>query len=189
VIDMPSDPLEAVAQLDAGRADAVVLQAWMVDWLGMLERVTEYFDTDQMIPAPGQAALAVEVRDGDEWSAGVLSALNDADTAYAVMAERACAARLRSAPRDPVGVFAITDGQTTFIHGIVATIDGTRATRLRWSGPSRSPVEVGDTLAELLESLGALDILAGGPLPPSIRYADRRRQLIEEWGDQDGPDA
>jgi hydroxymethylbilane synthase len=180
VVEVGDDAVDALARLEQPDVEGVVIRACDLAWLGQLDRVAEYFDTDQMIPAPGQAVPILEVRDGDAASTGVLAPLHDASTAYAWRAERACADRLGAHHASPVGVFAVTDGEDMFVHGIVATPDGSRAARLRWSGPNREAAEVGDTLAELLESIGAAEILAGGPLPPSIRYAERRRRLVED---------
>jgi len=179
------DPVAAMDRLDAGEADALVARACDLDWLERSDRVAEFFDTDQMIPAPGQGALALEVREGDARALRAVAVVHDPDTAYAVAAERACMLRLGASASSPVGVFALTDGETMFIHGMAITDDGSRAARLRWTGPTRAPEEVGDTLGELLESVGARDILAGGPLPPSIRYAERRRQLISDLDGED----
>jgi hydroxymethylbilane synthase len=181
------DTLDAVQRFDEGDADAVIVTVADLDWLGWADRVSEFFDTDQMIPAPGQGALAVEALEGDAQTIARLVTIHDRDTAYAVLAERTCAERLGAGRLSPVGVFAVTDSQTMFIHGVVATPDGSRAARLRWSGPSRSAQEVGATLAELLDSVGAGAILAGGELPPSIRYAERRTRLIEEIDEETAP--
>lgn len=169
-----------LAKLRAGEVDAVVLAAAGLERLGRLAEVTEFFDTDQMIPAPGQGALALEVREEDSRIAGLLARVHDPATAYAVTAERTCLARLGGGCNTPIAVFAITDGETMHIHGIVASPDGARAARLRWSGPTRQAEEVGDTLAELLLAAGGREILSGVPGPPTIRYAERHLQKHPE---------
>jgi hydroxymethylbilane synthase len=167
--------------LEAGDADAIVLAAEDLARLGLLDFVTEYFDTDQLIPAPGQAALALEARNGDTDTQLMVEPLNDESTAFAVTAERTCVQRLRANPNAPIGVFALTDGEIMFIHGIVATDDGAQAARLRWTGPSRKAVEVGETLAELLLSAGGQEILAGEPIETIDFTKQYRQRLEEEW--------
>lgn len=183
-LEMADDVSSALDRLDTGDLDAVVVRVVDMARLDLLDRVTEYFDTDQMIPAPGQAAVGLEGRRGVPRLGNWLAPAHDVDSAYAVLAERTCASRLGASSRSPIGVYAITDGSTMFIHGIAVTPDGTRAARLRWSGPTRDAEEVGETLAELLASVGARDILAGGDLPPSIRYAERRREILDELDDE-----
>lgn len=173
IVPLHGDVDGRLAALRQGAFDAIVLGAADLWRLGRLGVITEYFDTDLMIPAPGQGALALEVREADARTAAHLAPLHDASTAYAVRAERACLARLGGGVNRPIGVFATTDGEDMFIHGIVASLDGTRAARLRWGGPWREAEEVGSTLAELLSQIGAPEILSGKPIPPTTRYALR----------------
>jgi hydroxymethylbilane synthase len=170
-----------LARLSAGDLDGIVLSAAALYWMDRLDLVTEYFDTDQLIPAPGQGALAAEVRADDHATAELMAPLHAEHTAYAVLAERTCRSRLSGPGDAPVGIFATTDGHTMFIHGIVATPDGSRAARLRWSGPWREADDVGSTLAELLLAIGAREILSGKPIPPTTRYAMRRALSDESW--------
>jgi hydroxymethylbilane synthase len=181
-----------LAVLDAGGCDGVVVATVDLQRLGLAERITERIDTDLLIPAPGQGALALEIRDGDTSTADLLAPVHDEYTAYAVRAERTCAARLGSDGDAPIAVHAATDGGLMSIHGIVATADGAHAARLRWSGPWREADEVGATLAELLLAAGARQILAGQPLESTGRYTFRvagtGRRADEddpEWGDVD----
>jgi len=175
-----------LAKLDGGEFDALVLAAAGLDRLGRLGRVTEYFDYDQMIPAPGQGALALEVREGDTATTALLAPLHDAHTAYAVLAERACLAALGGGCNVPIGIHALTDGDKMAIHGIVLTADGTRAARMRWSGPWRAAADLGETLAELLMSIGAREILSGRPIPPTVRYATRQPRDFVDVEDRPG---
>ena len=177
---------ERLKRLDHDDLDAIVVSAENLARLGLLDYVTEYFDTDQLIPAPGQATLAVEVRDGDEEARRLVARLNDEPTEYATTAERTCVSRLRPDPGAAIGAFALTDGEIMFIHGIVASEDGSQAARLRWTGPWREAVDVGETLAELLLSAGGREILAGEPIE-TIYFAKLHRQRIEEDWDRPYP--
>ncbi len=168
-------------QLEDGQVEALVLPAADLAWLGLLDRVAEYFDSDLMIPAPGQGALALEVAENNDRAARYVAPLHDAATAYAVNAERSCLRRLGTDNQAPVGIHAVTDGQDMAIIGIVAWADGTRAARMRWSGPCRAAEEVGSILADLLNAAGAGEILSGRHIPPTVRYATRRAELIRDW--------
>jgi hydroxymethylbilane synthase len=170
-----------LTKVAAGEFDAVVLAAAGLARLGLTEHISEYFDTDLLIPAPAQGALALEIRADDDGTARRLGPLHDAPTAYAVNAERACLRRLGGGCQAPIGLHAVTDGQAMAIYGIVAWPDGTRVARMRWSGPCRPAEEVGSILADLLDAAGAQDILSGAPIPPSTRYATRRSEIIRDW--------
>jgi hydroxymethylbilane synthase len=182
IVPVAGDVDARLARLATAEYDAVVLSAAALADLDLLARVAEYFDTDQLIPRPGQAAVALEQRVGDVLVASRLAPLHDVHSAHAVTAERACLAHLGAAIDTPLGIYGVTDGTTTFVHGIVATADGTRAARLRWTGPWRDPEDAGTTLAELLLGAGAREILSGDPIPPTIDFAaEHRRRIAEAW--------
>ncbi|MFI0606631.1 MAG: hydroxymethylbilane synthase [Anaerolineae bacterium] len=162
-----------LAQLETGDYDGIILAAAGLRRLGLAERITECFDVDQMIPAPAQGALALEVREGDSRLREILAPLHDEPSAYAVLAERSCLAALGGGCSVPIGIHALlAEGRMT-IFGVVLTVDGTRTARMRWSGPMREAREIGETLAALLVSIGADRIIGGEPMPPTVRFANR----------------
>src|SRR5262245_6391955 len=94
-----------------GAYDAVVLARAGLARLGRLDEVTEVLDPLQMLPAPGQGALAVETREGDELTGDVV-VLDDHHTRAAVTAERAVLATLEGGCAAPVGVLAeVVEGE------------------------------------------------------------------------------
>jgi hydroxymethylbilane synthase len=156
-----------------GDLDAVVLAAAGLERIGRLDTVSEFFEMDVMLPAPGQGALAIECRTADaprkagstEGSQGVLAqalaALNDEDTRLAVTAERAVLARLEAGCAAPVGAFAYRKGSILYLEAAVFAVDGTRTVREKKATDGLT--EVGATLlgievAELLLAAGAAEI-------------------------------
>lgn len=156
-----------------GDLDAVVLAAAGLERIGRLDAVSEFFEMDVMLPAPGQGALAIECRTADaprkagstEGSQGVLAqalaALNDEDTRLAVTAERAVLARLEAGCAAPVGAFAHRKGSMLYLEAAVCAVDGTRTVREKKATDGLT--EVGATLlgievAELLLAAGAAEI-------------------------------
>ena len=89
---------ELLQRARAGDLDAVVLAAAGLRRLGRIDEATELLDPIQMLPAPGQGALAVEVRAGDPATAAAVGALDDPDTRACVDAERALLRLLRDVP-------------------------------------------------------------------------------------------
>ncbi len=149
-----------------GDLDAVVLAAAGLARLGRLDAATELFAPDVLLPAPGQGALAVEVRaadaTGDAPLAQALRALDDVPTRRAVVAERAVLARLEAGCAAPVGAWGVlgADGTLTLDATVVAG-DGARSLRRRTSGPVRSDDDaraLGRALAEELLDAGAADL-------------------------------
>lgn len=143
-----------------GDLDGVVLAAAGLRRLGLAGRISEAFDTDVMVPAPAQGALALEVRDDDVEAGACVQALHDDWTGDAVTAERTCLALLGGGCHAPIGIHAVTDGETIALVGIVSLPDGSKSARLRWRAPSQAPAEAGSILADLLMASGAGAILA-----------------------------
>ncbi|MGO4186907.1 hydroxymethylbilane synthase [Pseudarthrobacter sp. TAF60_1] len=156
-----------------GDLDAVVLAAAGLERIGRLDTVSEFFEADVMLPAPGQGSLAIECRTADaprkagstEGSQGVLAqalaALNDEDTRLAVTAERAVLARLEAGCAAPVGAFASRKGSMLYLEAAVCAVDGTKIVREKKATDGLT--EVGATLlgievAELLLAAGAAEI-------------------------------
>ncbi len=83
--------------------DGILLAAAGLHRLGMRERITQYFEVEEMIPAPAQGILALEIREGEERLLSMLDALHDGDTALAAQAERGFLQRIGGGCHIPVG--------------------------------------------------------------------------------------
>ncbi|WP_299446554.1 hydroxymethylbilane synthase [uncultured Phycicoccus sp.] len=145
------------------RLDAVVLAAAGLRRLGRADEVTELLDPLQMLPAPGQGALAVEVRADDEATHGIVAALEDPDTRACVTAERALLAELEAGCSAPVGALAEvvegTDGAELSLRAVVAAPDGTADLRRSLTGDPATAADLGRRLARLLLLDGAADLM------------------------------
>ncbi|MBP1596525.1 MAG: hydroxymethylbilane synthase [Acidobacteria bacterium] len=150
-------------KLDAGKYDAIILACAGLNRLGLQDRIDLRFETGQMIPAPGQGALALEVRKGDGGTAELISFLNDPDAATAVFAERAFLRRMGSGCNSPIAVHARVAGSLCTIDGMVATPDGSRMIRKSARCATAGAVEAADALAETILSTGGADILKSLP--------------------------
>lgn len=137
-----------------GKVDAVVLARAGLARLGRLAEVTETLDPIQVLPSPGQGALAVECRSDDTDVLAALAPLEDPSTRAAVTAERQLLATLEAGCTAPVGALAEVvegeDGPELWLRGALGQDDGVR--RLSANGPVDDPVALGKALAnELLE--------------------------------------
>jgi hydroxymethylbilane synthase len=97
-------------RLDEGAADAIVLAAAGIDRLGKHARIDVRFEPDVLAPAPGQGALAVQVRRGDARMIELVSAIDDGDVRLAVEAEREVLRTTGGTCRAPVGALASISG-------------------------------------------------------------------------------
>lgn len=112
-------------RLDEGEADALVLACAGLDRLGRSDRITERIDVDWMPPAPGQGALAVEIRRDDARMLALAASLDDHPTRIAVEAERELLRAAGGGCRSPVGAYGeVVGGALSLIAGH-AEPDGT----------------------------------------------------------------
>jgi hydroxymethylbilane synthase len=143
-----------IALVTDGKLDAVIVARAGLSRLGRLSEVTETLDPIQMLPAPGQGALAIECRSDNTEVLAALAHLEDPATRAAVTAERQLLATLEAGCTAPVGALAEVvegeDGPELWLRGALGQDDGVR--RLSANGPVDDPVSLGTALAnELLE--------------------------------------
>lgn len=162
-----------IGKVTSGELDAVVLARAGLQRLGRTDEITESIDPLQMLPAPGQGALAIEVRSDDEGVLAAVAVLDDPDTRAAVSAERALLATLEAGCAAPVGALAEVveevDGSLLLsLRAFVGSEDGTFELRRSATGPIGDPVAVGQELAATLLEDGAADAMsAPGSRPPA----------------------
>ena len=149
-----------IRKVTDGELDAVVLARAGVARLGRLDEVTEVLDPLQMLPAPGQGALAVECRATDtDLVEAVHAALDDARTRAAVTAERTVLADLEAGCSAPVGALAEVaegdDGDELWLRAVALSPDGGLAVRRSATGTPGDASEVGHRLAKEMLADGA----------------------------------
>lgn len=154
-----------IGKVASGELDAVVLARAGLQRLGRTDEITEAIDPLQMLPAPGQGALAVEVRSDNDAVRGAVAVLDDADTRAAVTAERALLATLEAGCAAPVGALAEVveeaDGSLLLsLRAFVGSEDGTFELRRSATGPIDDPAVVGRQLAATLLDGGAAEAMA-----------------------------
>jgi hydroxymethylbilane synthase len=142
-----------------GDYDGVVLAAAGLARLGLEAHITERLPLEVMLPAPGQGALAVHCRADDEAILGLLADIHNVDTWAAVSAERAFLAGLGGGCSVPVGAYAqVSDGELA-LQGLIASVDGRQAVRVRRSGDPANPEDLGASLAGEAIEQGAASLL------------------------------
>jgi hydroxymethylbilane synthase len=120
--------------------------------LGLTDRASQVFTVDEMVPAVGQGALALQVRADDEEVTSVVSTLDNPATRACVIAERAFLRRLGAGCRLPVGAHATIDGDTLRISGILGGADNARLAHAAVSGAVGDAETLGEGLAAELEA-------------------------------------
>jgi hydroxymethylbilane synthase len=166
-----------IALVHKGSCDAVLLARAGLSRLGRLDEVTESLDPLQMLPAPGQGALAIECREDRPDLIAALSPLDDPDTRACVAAERALLAALEAGCTAPVGALAEVvegeDGAELSLRAFAGSPDGGFELRRSKVGPVAEPERLGRDLAAVLLEEGAADIIAFEMTQPDSSRPDR----------------
>ena len=143
-------------KLDAGEVDATLLAVAGLKRLGLLSAATAILDVDEFIPAVGQGAIGIETRADDTKTRALVAAIDDADTACAVAAERAFLAVLDGSCRTPNGGHATITGEKLRFRGIIVKPDGSEAFEALREGRREAAAELGaDAGRELHERASA----------------------------------
>jgi hydroxymethylbilane synthase len=172
-----------LGRLDAGETDALVLACAGLDRLGLADRVAERLDPEIVPPAPGQGAIAVQIRHDDAHTLGLLAAIDDRPTRLAVEAERAFLSASGGGCRAPIGALASIADDMIDLLGGYASPDGSKTNVARRRGPTATGQQLGRELAAELDP-GARIRAAAGSAGPETGPSGRRRVLVTRAADQ-----
>jgi hydroxymethylbilane synthase len=147
-----------VSKVLDGQYEAIILAAAGLERLGLGAHISQRLPVDQILPAPGQGALAVQCRADDEETLALLAAIDDANTRVAVSAERQFLFHLGGGCSVPVGAYAgVSDQSVVKLSGRVISLDGKEVVNVSGVGPD--PLALGQRLAQEAVSKGAAEIL------------------------------
>ena len=151
-----------IGKVTGGEFDAVVLARAGMARIERLGEITEILDPIQVLPAPGQGALAIECRSDDTELRALLEALDDAPTRAAVTAERQVLATLEGGCSAPIGTLAEVvdgeDGAELWLRAVVLSTDGAVAIRRSASGQVSDAAGLGERLAQEMLAEGAAQL-------------------------------
>ena len=151
-----------IKKLETENLDGIILAAAGLKRLGLGDRIAEFIDPAICLPAPGQAALGIEIREGDQRITDLVGVLNCVETQQAVTAERAMLAALGGGCRVPIGGYAAFDTVSVVVlvlSGVVATPDGRQVISKKMEGQASSAEQLGMRVAKGLLEQGAGEML------------------------------
>jgi hydroxymethylbilane synthase len=150
-------------KLDDGEFDAIILAAAGLIRLGMKDRITQCIPVEVSLPAPGQAALGIEVVADDDDTADIVAELDHAPTAICCNAERMVSRLLGGSCELPLGAYAdFVDGDKPLrLRAFVANLDGSQYVEAEAFGTPDAPEALGEAVAAMLKQLGAEAIIKG----------------------------
>jgi hydroxymethylbilane synthase len=142
-----------------GELDAIVLAAAGLYRLGREEEIGFALPVEQMCPAAGQGALALQVRSADAEAGDAAAAVNDLKAMRELTAERTVVALLQATCNTPLGVHAQVEGEALTIDAFVGLPDGSEWIRDRLEGSAEEPALAGAELTRRLLGAGARELL------------------------------
>jgi hydroxymethylbilane synthase len=161
ILDLRGNVNTRLKKLDDGEFDAIILACAGLIRLEFEDRIKQQISAEQSLPAVGQGAVGIEIRENDQETLDLIAPLVDAETTYRVNAERAMNAQLEGGCSVPIAGYSTIDGDQITLTGLVGNVESGVILKERVSGHINEAEQLGAALADQLISLGAKDILKG----------------------------
>lgn len=159
ISDLRGNVETRIRKMNEHNLDAIILAYAGVERLGLSHVITDIISTDSVLPAVGQGAIAVEIRNEDKDTAAIMAKINHMPTFITTKAERAFLRQLEGGCQVPIACLAqINDGEI-HIEGLIASIDGQEVLRDSASGRLDQAEMIGQQLAQYLLDQGGQKIL------------------------------
>lgn len=159
LLDLRGNVGTRLAKLDAGHYDAIVLACAGLERLGLAGRIRCRLTAPEWLPAPGQAAIAIEARDDQPEVLALLAALDDAETRLTVGAERAMNHALGGSCTVPVGAWCVRTERGLHLSGLVGDVASGRLLQVQQEAGTDDSEALGRRVAQALFDAGAEALL------------------------------
>lgn len=159
IVDLRGNVTTRVRKFESSSWDGMLLAGAGLERLGLTHHIAGRISTDQILPAVGQGALALEARQDDQEVIEVLRRLEHFDTAIAVRSERAFLGRLEGGCQVPIAALGSVQGDLIVLEGYLGAIDGQHVVRKRGQAPASEAEHLGVALAEQILEEGGQEIL------------------------------
>lgn len=170
VVDLRGNVDTRLQKVRNGDVDCAVLALAGLRRLKREGEVSVIMDVEDMLPAPAQGAVGIEIRDDDDRLRDLLNVIHCDVTEKCTAAERAFLGRLGGGCRVPVAALAVIEGGTLHLKGRVISMKGDLMIEGIRGGPQDSASGIGTQLADVLLSQGAEEIIekarANGTVKP-----------------------
>lgn len=150
-----------IMRVKEGVLDAIVVAAAGVHRMGWRDKISAYFSFEDMLPAPGQGTIGIEIREDDLFSATVLDKIKHKPSLRASEAERALMYEMGCACDLPFAAYAqvLDDEKTMRMTARVLSFDGTRCIEASHTASKKEGIQLAEELARRLKEAGADDLL------------------------------
>ncbi|HHV16855.1 MAG TPA: hydroxymethylbilane synthase [Gelria sp.] len=160
LVDIRGNIETRIRKMHEQELDGIVLAYAGVKRLGLEEKISDILPHNIMLPAVGQGAIAIEVRQGDTSNLELARSINHEPTNWATRTERSFLKVLEGGCQVPIGCYAEVSGENITVEGLVASLDGRRVFRESIQGKCQEADLIGRQLARDLLQKGAASVLA-----------------------------
>ena len=161
ILDLRGNVNTRLQKLDDGEYDAIILACAGLIRLKFEDRIKQQISAEQSLPAVGQGAVGIEIRENDQEILDLITPLIDTETSYRITCERAMNARLEGGCSVPIAGYSTIEDDRITLTGLVGNVDTGVILKEQVSGSIDESEQLGTVLADKLISLGAKDILKG----------------------------
>jgi len=148
-----------ISKMLESKYDGLVMAAAGIERLGLQEYITDYFDTEQMLPAPGQGAISVEVKKKNNEIIDLISKINDDETNLTTHYERSFMNELGGGCNSPIGAYSFISNKKKKITGSILSLDGKKVYKNSLEMDINNDSNIGKLLAYKLIESGADKLL------------------------------
>jgi hydroxymethylbilane synthase len=148
-----------VSKVTDGKIDAIIIACAGLNRLGLTDKVSVVLSPEEFLTAPGQGALAIQVRANDKELIDLVSKLDDKSTRIATQAERHILEAMHGGCSIPLGVYSHISGDTITIDAMISDIEAENYIRLSQAGNIEESKTCADKLAQKLLNAGGKQIL------------------------------
>lgn len=161
ILDLRGNVNTRLKKLDDGEYDAIILACAGLIRLGFEDRIKQQITADQSLPAVGQGAVGIEIRENDQEILDLIAPLVDEETTHRVSAERAMNAHLEGGCSVPIAGFSTISDREITLTGLVGNVTTGQIIKRQVVGHVKNSESLGVELANKLILLGAKELLKG----------------------------
>ena len=159
ILDLRGNVNTRLQKIDDGEFDAIILACAGLIRLKFEDRIKQEISAMESLPAVGQGAVGIEIRENDQEILDLIKPLIDQDSTYRVSAERAMNARLEGGCSVPIAGYATLDSDQISLTGLVGNVESGVILKHQVSGHVDQSEALGEMLGDQLIKMGAKDIL------------------------------
>jgi hydroxymethylbilane synthase len=148
-----------VSKVASGKVDAILVACAGLNRLGLADKISAILPPEEFLPAPGQGALAVQIREDDSELTELVSQIDDRDSRITAEAEREVLKAMHGGCSIPLGAYAKISGDTITIDAMISDIEGHGFVKRSKTAPLEQAKTCAGELAQELLDAGGKEIL------------------------------